>query len=259
MIIVVAICGLVLGQAAAEHRILDEARTLVGSKGANTLQQLIHDTRHPSTGIVATIIAIVTLLFGASGAFSELRASLNTIWDVKPAPSSAWKSLVWQRLTSFGMVLAIGVLLLVSLLLSAAMAVIEQFFSGMVPIHPVILELANLLLSTAAIGALFALIFKYVPDVRIAWRDVAVGAFATAVLFTAGKFLLAWYLSTAAVGSAYGAAGSIVALVVWVYYSAQIFLFGAVFTREYATELGTHTKSVPVKQPISKSSSDRLK
>ena len=247
MILIVTIVGVVFGEKTAESEVLVQARELVGMNGANTLKMLIDNAHHPGTGIFASIVAIVTLLFGASGVFVELRDSLNEIWDAPPAKSSSWRSLVWQRVASFGMVLAVGFLLLVSLVLTAAFAVIEKFFTGFVPIDAVILEVINFVLSSIAIGVLIALIFKFVPEVPIGWRDVMVGAGATAVLFIVGKSLLALYLSTAGVGSTYGAAGSLVALVVWVYYSAQIFLFGAIFTRVYALAYGTKRNGNPAR------------
>lgn len=240
MIIAISICGVVFGQSNAERQVLDQTRTFLGASETDTLQMLIKNTRHQSAGFLATTIAIIALLFGASGVFMELRDSLNTIWDATPKTASTWWSMVWQRLVSFGMVLGIGLLLLISLLCSAAFRIIEKYFSGLIPVHPAILEAANIVVSAVAITVLFGLIFKYVPNTSILWRDVGIGAAVTAILFTIGKFLLAWYLSTAAVGSAYGAAGSLVALVVWVYYSAQIFLFGAVFTREYASKYGSY-------------------
>ena len=241
-IIVVMICSFVFGHTTAEQHVLAQARSFMGANGADTLRMLINNMRHESTGVWATFIALVTLFSGASGVFTELQSSLNTIWDAAPPASSKWRTIIWHRLIAFGMVLAIGVLLLASLLVSAALAVIEKFFSGMVPISPTILEILNLAFSGITTAILFALIFKYVPDTPISWHDVSIGAVVTAILFTLGKFLLAWYLRTAAVGSAYGAAGSLVALVVWVYYSAQIFFYGAVFTREYASTFGTQAR-----------------
>ena len=150
--------------------------------------------------------------------------------------------MVWQRLVSFGMVLALGFLLLVSLILGAALGLIEKLFMGLIPLNMAILgEIANYLISFLAVAALFALIFKFVPDTPVTWRDVAFGSVATAVCFTLGRTLLALYLSTAGVGSTYGAAGSLVALVVWVYYSAQIFFFGAIFTKVYAERCGSQS------------------
>jgi len=200
---------------------------------------MLLENAHRANGMLATTIALLTLLFGASGVFVELRASLNTIWEAPPQAFS-WGDVIWQRFVSFASVIALGLFLLVSLMLSAALTVIEKFFSGIMPLHFAILsEIANFIVSLLVLAALFALVFKFVPDIAIHWRDVAIGAVATAVLFTIGKVLLAIYLGTAGVGSTYGAAGSLVALVVWVYYSAQIFFFGAVFTRIYADTLGS--------------------
>jgi membrane protein len=180
-------------------------------------------------------VAVATLLFGASGVFAELQDSLNIIWDAPPGNSSGWIAMIKQRVISFGMVLALGLLLLVSLLLSAGLGLIEEFFSGLISVHAAALgEAANFVISLVGVAVLFALIFKFVPNVRIDWRDVIVGGVATAILFSIGRALLALYLRTTGIGSAYGAAGSLVALVVWVYYSAQIFFFGAEFTRVYA-------------------------
>lgn len=240
LILVVAICGLVLSKSDVERDLLRQVQGLIGSAGANTVKMLIDNAHQGNTGIFATVVALVTLLFGASGVFMELRDSLNTIWDVPPRISSTWRDMVWQRLSSFGMVLSLGFLLLVSLLLTAGIAVAEKFFGGLVPFHFALFgEILNAAISIVAVGFLFALIFKFVPDLPIRWREVAVGAIVTALLFTLGKYLLALYIATAGVGSTYGAAGSLVAVVVWVDYSAQIFFFGAVFTRAYADRLGS--------------------
>lgn len=243
LILTVSICAVVF-KANAEMKLLSEAQGVVGSAGAKTLKMLIDNAHHPGAGILATLIALATLLFGASGVFVELRDSLNNIWDAPPPKSSSWQAFVKQRLVSFAMVLGLGALLLVSLVASAAMSVIATFFAGFVPVHTAILgEIANFLFSLAALAVLFGLIFKFVPDVPIDWRDVGIGAAFTAVLFTIGKGLLGLYLGTAGVGSTYGAAGSIVALVVWVYYSAQIFFFGAEFTRVYANSFGSYSSA----------------
>jgi membrane protein len=246
LIVILQICALVLTKTTAENELLRQVYGLAGPSAVQTVRTLIENA-HKTSGVVATAIAVVALIFGASGVFVELRDSLNTIWDAPKNSSTSWRSLLWQRMVSFGMVLALGFLLLVSLVLSAAITVVEKFFADTVPMHYAIFgEIANFLISLGAIGALFALIFKFVPDVPIHWRDVGIGAIVTAVLFSIGKALLALYLGTAAVGSAYGAAGSLVAFVVWVYYSAQIFFFGAIFTRVYADMLGSQApKSEP--------------
>ncbi len=242
VILVVAMCGFFLSRSTAEQELLGQARQLVGYSGANTLRSLVDNAQQLKSGVFASGIAIVTLIFGASGVFVELRDSLNTIWDA-PEVTSGISGFVLRRLATFGMVLALGFLLLVSLLISAALGFLERYFMHFLPVGTVIVgEAANVLISLAAITILFALIFKFVPDVAIDWKDVWIGAAVTAVLFTVGRALLAFYMATAGVGSTYGAAGSLVALLVWVYYSAQIFLFGAVFTRIYADSYGSRKR-----------------
>ena len=238
LVLLVAICGLVFKQS-AEQQLVQQITAVAGYSSANTVQLLLENA-HRSNGALATVIALATLLFGASGVFVELRDSLNWIWDAPPQPSITWRSFLLQRLASFVMVLALGLWLLLSLAATAALTFLTNFFAGVVPLHFAVTgEITNFFVSLAGMAVLFALVFKFVPDVPIDWRDVGVGAMVTAVLFSAGKSLLGLYLGTAGVGSAYGAAGSLVALVVWVYYSAQIFFFGAVFTRVYADRLGS--------------------
>lgn len=243
MVLILAICGLVLNKNVAEARLLQQVQDLTGPSGAKTVSMLIDSTHKTSSGVVATCVALITLLFGASGVFVELRESLNIIWDAPKRRASTWRSMVGQRLVSFGMVLCLGVLLLASLLLSAVLTFVQKFLGGFVPIQATVTgEVLNFVISLIAISVLFGLIFKFVPDVPIDWRDVGIGAVATAVLFAIGKALLALYIGTAGVGSTYGAAGSLIALVVWVYYSAQIFFFGAVFTRVYADTYGSRSQ-----------------
>jgi membrane protein len=242
LILVVAMCGVVFTKSMAERQILQQIQNVAGYASAQTLETLIANAHHSQHGVLATVIALVTLLFGASGIFVELRASLNKIWDAPPRKSSGWRDWVWQRLVAFGMVLGFGFLLLGSLVLSAGLTFLQKLLGGFVPLHFAILsEIANHVLSLVAMTVLFGLVFKFMPDVPINWGDVTVGAVATAIFFEIGKALLALYLGTAGVGSTYGAAGSLVALVVWVYYSSQIFFFGAEFTRVYADRLGSPT------------------
>ncbi len=234
LILIAAVIALVFTKDAAHKALIDQARQMIGDRGASTVESLLANAQKPSSGILASIIAFVTLLFGASSVFTELHDALNLIWDAKPKASSGLMGMIKDRLFSFGMVLSIGFLLLASLILSAGLAFVGKFFDQVVPIPPPILEAVNFIVSFAVITVLFALMFKFVPAVHIDWRDVIVGAIGTALLFTIGKFLLGLYLGKASVGSAYGAAGSLVAIIVWVYYSAQIFFFGAEFTRVYA-------------------------
>lgn len=234
LILIGAIAALVFDHDTAQNALIDQSRQMIGDRGADSVKSLLANAQKPSSGIFASIVAFITLLFGASGVFSELRDALNTIWDAQPKDDSGWRSMLKQKLFSFGMVLSVGFLLLVSLILSAGLAVIGKFFAQLVPTPVPVLEAANFVVSFAVITVLFALLFKFVPARSISWRDVRVGAILTALLFTIGKFLLGLYLAKAGVGSAYGAAGSLVAVIVWVYYSAQIFFFGAEFTRVFA-------------------------
>jgi membrane protein len=244
LIFLVAICGYAFSAATAQEKLLVQVNALAGPAGERTVRMLITNAAQPKSGIFASAIAFITLLFGASGVFLELRESLNTIWSAPKRVASTVRSFIRQRLSSFGMVLGLALVLMASLILSAALAVVQRIFVGVFPVHLALLsEIVNFSLSLAAISVLFCLIFKYVPDVPVNWRDVGLGAIFTAVLFMIGKLVLAVYFSTVGVGSTYGAAGSLVALIVWVYYSAQIFFFGAIFTHEYAMACGSRAAS----------------
>ena len=234
LVLTVAVIGLVFDPQKAQSGVIDQARQMIGARGADTVKSLLASAQKPASGLVASVIAFVTLLFGASGVFTELRDALNIIWDAEPKNSSGLMGMLKERLFSFGMVLSVGFLLLVSLIISAALAFLGKFFSGLIPLPEFVFQIVNFAVSFAIITLLFALLFKFVPARHIPWRDVAVGAVGTALLFTVGKLLLGLYLGKASVGSAYGAAGSLVAVIVWVYYSAQIFFFGAEFTRVHA-------------------------
>ncbi len=244
LVLITAVIAIVFGQESAQHELVHVARQWIGDKGAETVQSLLKNAQKPSSGIIATVIAFATLLFGASGVFGELHDALNVIWEVPPKTDAGVFTLIKDKLFSFGMVLSVGFLLLISLVLSAALAYIGRYFGDLVPLPPPVLEAVNFLVSFVVITALFALMFKYVPNAEVSWRNVGVGALGTALLFTVGKFLLGMYLGKASVGSPYGAAGSLVAVVVWIYYSAQIFFFGAEFTHAYA---GAH--AFKVKEP----------
>jgi membrane protein len=234
VVLVVALAGLFLSQSAASQDLIGQARQLAGESAATTLQTVINSSNHSHGGILASSIAIIALLFGASGVFAELRQSLNIIWDAPPQ-SSGLREIILQRLATFVMVLMLGILLLSSLMISALLGLGVHYFTQIMPAGTALVtEVVNIVASLVAISVFFGLIFKFIPDVPVQWRDVITGAIFTAVLFTIGRMLLAFYLATAGVGSTYGAAGSLVALVVWVYYSALIFFFGAVFTRVYA-------------------------
>lgn len=234
VILVVAVVALVFGHSAAQDQILGEVRNLIGPEGAIAVKTTIQHAQEPSAGLFASGLGILTLFFGASGVFLELRSALNTIWEVPPAETLGIGALIKQRFFSFGMVLAIGFLLLVSLVLSAALAAAGQYFADFLPLPEFVLGIVNFLVSFFTIAVLFGLIFRFVPDKTIGWRQVWLGALATAFLFTIGKALIGLYLGKASVGSAYGAAGSLIVVIVWVYYSSQIFFFGAEFTHTLA-------------------------
>ncbi len=238
LLIVVGVAALVFGEEAAQGRIVEQISGLVGEKGAEAIQAMLQSaSEETSSGVVAAIVGVVALLFGASGVFGELQDALNTIWGVKPKPGRAILGAIKDRFFSFAMVLAIAFLLLVSLVVTAALAAVGKFGSGLIP--EAFLQALNLAVSLGVVTLLFAMIFKILPDVRIAWRDVWIGAFATAVLFTVGKSLIGLYLGKSAVGSAFGAAGSLVIVLVWIYYSAQILFLGAEITQVHARHYGT--------------------
>lgn len=238
LLLLTALIALIFGQENAHGSLVNEARQLIGDRGAETVDSLLKNAQKPSSGILASLVAFATLLFGASGVFGELQAALNLMWDAPAQTSAGFLGMVKARLFSFGMVLSIGFLLLASLILSAALAYVGKVFGQVVAVPTPVLEGLNLLVSFLVITALFALMYKFVPNVKVPWREAVVGAVGTSLLFTIGKFLLGLYLGKASVGSTYGAAGSLVAVIVWIYYSAQIFFFGAEFTRVYAGKRG---------------------
>ncbi|MGI9072016.1 MAG: YihY/virulence factor BrkB family protein [Bryobacteraceae bacterium] len=248
LVLITAVIAIVFGHESAQGALVNEARQLIGNRGAEIVQTSLKNAQKPASGVFASVVAFVTLLLGASGVFTELQDALNVIWDVKGQSSSGLFGMIKQRLFSFGMVLSIGFLLLVSLILSAGLAYIGRSFGQLVPMPPFILQAINFVISFGVIAVLFGLMFKYVPAAKIPWRDVLVGAVGTALLFTIGKQLLGLYLGKASVGSTYGAAGSLVAVIVWIYYSAQIFFFGAEFTRVYGEVHGAKKESA-AKEP----------
>ena len=243
-VLLVMLCGVVLTEGAARQQMLGQVRAMAGSAGERAVTMLIENARQPGNGLTALIIALVSLLMGASGVFLELRDALNTLWDAPKREGGGFRAIVLQRVFAFGMVLALGILLLASVLLSAALAIAERIFAGVIPTSAAVLApIANFLLPLVILTALFALVFKFVPNVYIDWKHVWIGGFVTAVLFSIGKALLALYLATVGVGSTYGAAGTLVAFVVWVYYSAQIFFFGAAFTKGSAMTCGPNAEN----------------
>ncbi len=237
IIIVVAMVAFFLGHSAAEAELLAQVESTIGLQGRDVVQEMLRSQR-PATGALASLIGLATLLFAASGVFGELRAALNIMWKVRPETQGGLWDLIQQRFFSFGMVLAVGFLLLISLVISAVLAAVGKFFAEYLPVSEFVLEIINFVVSFAGTAGLFALIFRYVPARRIAWHPLWIGSAATALLFSIGKFGIGLYLGKAAIGSAYGAAGSLVVVIVWVYYSAMIFLFGAQFTHTLDTARG---------------------
>lgn len=235
LLIAIAIAGSVYGAEAVRGQIVNEIDGLIGRQGAEAVQALLQGAHRDSASTFAVIIGAITLIVAASGAFLELQHALNTIFRVKTDPKkSGIKRLILSRLRSFGLVVSIGFLLLVSLLVSAALSAVSARIQRSALGSPVLLQGLNLIVSLAVMTLLFGLIYRVLPDVRLAWRDVWTGAVVTALLFSIGKFLIGLYLGQSTVASSYGAAGSVVVLLVWVYYSAQVILLGAEFTRVYA-------------------------
>ena len=240
VIIAVSVAGLLLGTEAARGQIAGELSSVVGPSAAQGIQAVVASARSQASGAVGTLIGLVTLFIGASGVFGELQHALNAIWEVRAKPGRGWVGQLRDRFLSFTMVLGVAFLLLVSLLLSAALSALGHAMTTGLPGGELFWQAVNFAFSLAMVTGLFALIFKLVPDVLIRWSDVWVGAFVTALLFTIGKSLLGIYLGHASIGSSYGAAGSLVVLVIWVYYSAQILFLGAEFTQVQAHRRG-HT------------------
>jgi membrane protein len=233
LVIVIAIAGLVLGQEAVQGQVVGTIQGLVGVNGARAIQDMIAGAHNQQRGVIATVIGIVTLLIGASGVIGQLQDALNTIWEVKPKPGNGILTMVKARIGSITIVLGTGFLLLVSLIISAAVAALGKFLSNALPGGQTLWQGINMLLSLGTVSFMFAMLFRYVPDVKISWGNVWFGAVVTALLFTIGQFLLGLYLGKRSIGSAYGAAGSLVIVLVWVYYTSQILLFGAEFTQVY--------------------------
>lgn len=242
LVVVIAITGLVFGEKAVRGEIVGQIQGLIGADGAQMVQTMIANASKPSTGIIATVIGIVTLLLGATGLFGELQDALNTIWEITPKPRGILTT-IREKVVSFGMVLGIGFLLLVALVISAGVAALGHFLGGALPVSELILQVIDFAISFGIVTLLFAMMYKVLPDAEIAWRDVWTGAMVTSLLFVIGKLLIGLYLGHSGTSSTYGAAGSLVVLLLWVYYSAQILFFGAEFTQLYANRYGSLVKA----------------
>jgi membrane protein len=250
LVVIIGVAGLVFGKDAAQGQIFYQVRGMVGDQGAAAIQTMIQGAAKMGQGIFATILGFAALLFGATSVVAELRSALNAVWNVPQDPNAGVKDVLKQRSYALAVVLGCGFLLLVSLVVSAGLAAAGKFMGGLLPIPEAVMQVINMIISLVVITGVFALIFKFLPDVQIDWQDVFLGAALTALLFTIGKFALGMYLGKAGFGSTYGAAGSLVIVLVWVYYSAQIMFFGAEFTQVYAREHGSHRAGARNRQPI---------
>jgi membrane protein len=251
LLFLVTMVAIVFGQEHAKWWIMQQVHQFVGNQGASAVQNLLQNAQQRSSGSLANLIGLATLLFGASGVFVELRDGLNTVLDLTETNVSGWKGMAKSRLFSFGIVLAIGFILLASLVFSTVLAAIMRYFSQMVSFPLPLLEVINFLVSVYVIAGLFAVIFRYLPKDSIPWQYAWSGGMFTSILFTVGKQLLSIYLGIASVGSAYGAAGSLVAVVVWVYYSAQIFYYGAEVTWVHFEGKGHGLRAAAAKRSVS--------
>jgi membrane protein len=239
LILAIAGAGFFFGTEAAQGEIIAQVEGLVGRNGAQAIQALLAGASNPASGFAATMLAIVLLLVGAASVFVELKGSLDELWGIEPPKGLAIVVFLRTQLHSFGLVLVLAFLLLVSLVLSAALAVLERYVGGIWSSSYGIFEGAASAIAFGVIACLFAVIYKALPDAPLSWRDVWIGAAATAALFLLGKYSIGLYLGSSGVASSFGVAGSLIALLLWVYYSAQIFFLGAEFTHHYALQLGS--------------------
>jgi membrane protein len=232
LILVVALAGLIFGQKAAEGEIIAQLSGLIGLAGAEAIQAVLASARKPAEGTLATAIAAAVLFIGATTMFAELKESLDDIWDIETVESHAILEILQARLLSFSLVLVLGFLLLVSLALSASLAMLSKYWQGLFPSVQALLEAFSSSFSFLVIAALFAVIYKMLPSVKVPWRSAIVGAILSATLFMIGKHVIGLYIGNVGVTSSFGAAGALVVLLIWVYYSAQILFFGAAVSRE---------------------------
>ena len=241
LVIIISLAGFIFGEDAARGEIVSQIDSLIGRDGAEIVQTALKNTQDPESGLIALVISLITSFIGSTIVFVELQDSLNMIWKVKPKPGrNLIKGLIRDRLTSFAIVIGTGFLLLVSLVISALLSALSNFITDSFAGFPLwILELINIIISFGIIYLLFAMIFRVLPDVHLRWSDVWVGALVTALLFVLGKYLIGLYIGTSTLGSTYGAAGSLVILLLWIYYSAQILFLGAEFTQVYAQRFGS--------------------
>ncbi|HTO08545.1 MAG TPA: YihY/virulence factor BrkB family protein [Myxococcota bacterium] len=239
LVLVIAIAGLVFGRAAAEGQIVTQIQDAIGPAGAKTIEEMIARASRPASGVTATVVSLATMVFGASGVFGQLQSSLNKIWDVHDKRRRGLQGQLRKRALAFSMILLSGFLLFLSLAASTALSAVHGFINQRFPLLGPALPLANFALSFAVITVLFAMILKMLPEVNIEWSDVWLGALVTSLLFSIGKALIGVYLGRAGVTSVYGAAGSLVLVLLWIYYSAQLLFLGAEFTEVYSRRFGS--------------------
>jgi len=239
LLIVIAIAGLAFGRDAAQNAIVGQLSGLMGRQTAEVLQSAVASASRASSGIIATIIGMMTLMITASGVFGELQSTLNAIWKAEPTGLTTVSRLIRARAASLGLVAGLGFLLMVSLVVSATLTAFGNYLSSVLPFGELLLAGMHFVVSLLLISVLFAAIYKVLPDRHLEWRDVVVGGVVTAILFNVGKSLIGWYIGSSTVASSYGAAGALIVLLLWVYYSVQIFLLGAEFTKIYANRHGS--------------------
>ena len=239
LLVVVAIAGLAFGREAAEGAIVAQLSGLMGRGAAQALQAMIESAARPRDGMIASVVGVVVLIVATTGVFGEVQAAMNGIWKATPDRSTLSR-LVRARLVSLGLVVTAGFLLMVSLAISAALSGLSAYLRAAFPAAELALGVMDIAISAVLIASLFAAMFKVLPDTEIAWRDVGIGALASTVLFEGGKYAIAFYVGQSNIASSYGAAGALIILLVWIYYSAQIFLLGAEFSRAFARRYGSH-------------------
>ncbi len=250
LVILIAIAGMFFGADAARGQISTQIDHIVGSQAAQFIEQMIESARKPSDSIVATVIGLGTLILGAMGVFGQLQDALNTIWEVQPKPGQGFVQTIKGRLTPFVMIIGVAFLLLSSLAVSAGIAAMGSWMQSWLPLPTFVLQAINFAIGFVVVTFMFALIFKVLPDVQIQWHDVWIGAAITTVLFMLGQIFLSWYVGKISAQSTYGAAGSLVAVLMWVYWTSQILFFGAEFTQVYANKFGSKILPSPNAIPV---------
>lgn len=240
LVVIISLCSLFLGREAIENGIYEQISGFVGADTAIQIQEIIKNASLEGKGSMALVIGIVTLLIGATTVFGEIQDSINTIWGIKPKPKKGWLKMLQNRLLSFSVIISLGFLLLVSLGISGIIDGLSNRLQALYPdVAVIIFYIINLVVTLFVVTVLFGVIFKVLPDANIKWKDVKIGAFVTALLFMLGKFGISFYISQSDIGSTYGAAGSLMILLLWIYYSSFILFFGAEFTKAYAVKLGS--------------------